>query len=266
MDLELEGKVAIITGGNRGIGRATALELAREGADVALVARSKALTEDVAGEIARETGRRVIAALADTGDDAAVKSMVADVVARLGRVDILVNAAAEPSGQREVPKPTNTPREMLDEHINIKVMGYLRTAREVAPYMARQKFGRIINVSGLGARRTGNTVGSIRNVAVVALSKNLADELSSSGINVTTVHPGMTRTEKVDEMIKQRAAAEGVSFSEIEKRMASDVLIGRLPTAKELAQVIVFLASPKSITINGEVIVAGGGDKKVIFY
>src|SRR6185436_13052730 len=100
--------------------------------------------------------------------------------------------------------------------VNVKVMGYLRCAREVAPLMAANGWGRIVNVSGLGARSTGSAVGSIRNVGVAALTKNLADELGRSGINVTVVHPGLTRTEKTPGVIAARAERMGVSAEEAE--------------------------------------------------
>ena len=111
--------------------------------------------------------------------------MVADVVAAFGRVDILVNCAAKPSGQAKPPSLAELTTEEFWDHLNTKVMGYVRTAREVAPHMMRNKWGRIINISGLGARQTGVTIGSIRNVGVVALTKNLADELGPSGISVS---------------------------------------------------------------------------------
>ncbi len=115
-------------------------------------------------------------------------------------------------------------------------MGYLRTAREVAPHMIKAGWGRIINVSGLGARQTGSIIGSVRNVAVAALTKNLADELGPKGINVTVVHPGLTRTEKTPGVIAARAAAGGISAEEVEKRMAAPViLVGRLVDASEVA-------------------------------
>ena len=130
-------------------------------------------------ELARAGGGQVKGFKGDTGDDASVKKMVADVVAAFGRVDILVNCAAKPSGQTKPPSLAELTTEEFWDHLNTKVVGYVRTAREVAPHMMRQKWGRIINISGLGARQTGMTIGSIRNVSVVALTKNLADELGT---------------------------------------------------------------------------------------
>ncbi len=266
MDLQIKGKVAIVTGGSRGIGKAIARELAREGADVAIVARDAAALEVAAAEISRETGGRLERFVADTGDGGAVKAMVAGVLAAFGRIDILVNCAASPGGQGKPPALAEITDDFFFADMNVKVMGYVRTAREVAPHMARQGGGRIINISGLAARHTGSTVGSIRNVGVAALTKNLADELAPQGISVVCVHPGRTRTEKTAGVFERDAKAQGVTADEIERRMAGHNLVHRLITAEEIAHVVAFLASPKSVAINGDSIAAGGGAPGAIFY
>ena len=197
MDLELTGKTAIVTGGSRGIGKAIARQLALEGVDVAIVARDQETFEATASELAEETGRRVLPISADTGSDEAVRGVVQQVAEAFGHIDILVNCAARPGGQAPPPKLPDITNELFFDEMNTKVMGYLRCAREVAPHMIRQGWGRIINLSGLAARSTGTTIGSMRNVAVAAMTKNLADELGPQGINVTVVHPGLTCTERI---------------------------------------------------------------------
>jgi NAD(P)-dependent dehydrogenase (short-subunit alcohol dehydrogenase family) len=266
MDLELRGKTAIVTGGNRGIGKAIARGLAGEGANVAIVARNKAALDEAAAEIARGTNSKVLPFVADTGDDAAVKKMVADVVAAFGRIDVLVNCAAKPSGQSKPPSLAELTAEELWDHVNVKVMGYVRTAREVAPHMIKQGSGRIINISGLGARQTGTTIGSIRNVGVSAFTKNLADELGPKGIQAICVHPGLTRTEATAGVVARAAKAQGISEAEAEKNMAGRNLVKKLITAEEIAHVVTFLASPKAIAINGDSIPAGGGTPGSIHY
>jgi NAD(P)-dependent dehydrogenase (short-subunit alcohol dehydrogenase family) len=144
-------------------------------------------------------------------------------------------------------------------------MGYLRCAREVAPHMIRRGWGRIISISGLAARSTGSTIGSIRNVAVVAMTKNLADELGPHGINVSVVHPALTRTEKTPGVIAALAERQGISPEEAEQRMVNN-LVGRWIDARDIAYVVTFLASPKAVAINGDVIAAGGGTRGVIYY
>jgi NAD(P)-dependent dehydrogenase (short-subunit alcohol dehydrogenase family) len=266
MDLELKGKVAIVTGGSRGIGLAVGKALAAEGANVALVARNAAALESAAAGVTARGGGTAKGFACDTTDDASVKRMVADVVAAFGRVDILVNCAAKPSGQARPPTLGEITAEEVWDHINTKVVGYLRTAREVAPYMTKQGSGRIINVSGLGAKQVGTTICSIRNVGVAALTKNLADELAPHGIQAICVHPGLVRTEATPGVVAARAKAQGVSEADVEKAMAGRNLIKHLVTAEEIADVVTFLASPKAIAINGDSISAGGGTPGSIFY
>jgi NAD(P)-dependent dehydrogenase (short-subunit alcohol dehydrogenase family) len=265
MDLQLTGKRAVVTGGSRGIGLAIADTLAAEGADIALLARDPARLE-AASQRLRSHGRRVLGLAADTTDDTAVRAAIARTVEDLGGVDILVNAAAEPAGP-------NSPRALADlvdddllTAIDTKVLGYLRCARAVAPHMIARGWGRIINISGLAARTAGTPSGSIRNVAVAALTKNLADELGPSGINVTVVHPGMTVTERTPALVASYAAVHGISQAEAEASMGARISIGRIVTAAEIADVVAFLASPRSVAINGDAIAAGGGTPGAIHY
>lgn len=250
MDLELAGKLAIVTGGSRGIGKAVARELAREGASVVVVGRDQAALDASAQELSRETGRPVVAIAADTGSDDSVRAMVAAAVERLGGVDILVNAAAQPGGQAPPPRLAEISDAQFWPDVNVKVMGYLRCIREVVPHMAARGGGRIVNISGLAARTTGSTVGSIRNVAVAALTKNLADELAPQGISLVVVHPGLVRTEKT----APDAPAPPSS------------LLGRRVDAREVAYVVAFLASVRAVGINGDAIAVGGGVRGPIFY
>jgi NAD(P)-dependent dehydrogenase (short-subunit alcohol dehydrogenase family) len=258
MDLQLGGKRAIVTGGNRGIGLAVARALAAEGCDVALVARDEAALAAARESVAAASGRTVLAVSADTGDDQSVRDMAATVVAGLGGVDILVNAAARPNTGAVVGIDGFDAAEFA-EQVNVKVLGYLRCIREVVPHMRASGWGRIVNISGLAARSTGAITGTVRNVAVAALTKNLADELGRDGINVTVVHPGVTVTEKTPEILALRAERAGVSVAEIERRLGAAVGVGRLITADEVAAVVTFLASPKSVAVNGDAITVGGG-------
>ncbi len=186
MDLQLNGKRALVTGGSRGIGKAIARALAQEGADVALLARSEPALAEAAAELARETGRRVVGVRADTTRDDQVRDAVAAAAQQLGGgIDILVTAAAEPAGFAAPPKLAEITGSYFHAEMDTKVMGYLRCAREVVPGMRARGWGRIVLISGLAARQTGNTVGSMRNIAVAALTKNLADELGSVRVFVS---------------------------------------------------------------------------------
>jgi NAD(P)-dependent dehydrogenase (short-subunit alcohol dehydrogenase family) len=266
MDLELTGKVAVVTGGSRGIGKQVARQLALEGADVAIVARDAATLEATQQELADESGRRIITVSADTTEDASVRAMARQVLDAFGQIDILVNAAARAGGQAPPPRLEQIDEAAFDDEMHTKVLGYLRCAREVVPSMKEQGWGRIVNISGLAARGTGTILGSVRNVSVVALTKNLADELGPHGINVTVVHPGTTRTERTAGVVAARAEAEGLTHEEVETRMANGNSIRHLVDSREVAYVVAFLCSPKSIAVNGDVIAAGGGTPRSIFY
>jgi NAD(P)-dependent dehydrogenase (short-subunit alcohol dehydrogenase family) len=266
MDLRLNGKKALITGGSKGIGKCTARVLAEEGVDVAILARDMASAEATAAEIARATNRKVIAVKADTSDDAQVKKAIGDAVAALGRIDILVNCAAKAAGQSKPPSLLEIQNDDFWAEMNVKVMGYLRTCREVAPMMEANGWGRIINVSGLAARNTGNIIGTMRNVSVAALTKNVADEMAGTGVTVTCVHPGMTVTEKTPGLLERQAKANNITVAEMEKRMDSRNVNRKVVTMEQVADVIAFLASPRSVAINGDIIAAGGGAPGTVHY
>lgn len=267
MDLELDGKRALVTGGSRGIGKAIARVLAQEGAHVALLARDAQALTAAANELTAETGARVVSVSADTRQDDQVRRAVAQAVALLGgHIDILVNAAAEPAGFAAPPKLAEITADFFHNELDTKVMGYIRCAREVAGGMRAQGWGRIVNIAGLAARQTGNAVGSMRNVSVAALSKNLADELGPAGINVTVVHPGLTRTERTAPLVAERAASQGISEEAVEAQMAAGNSIEHLVDAREVADVVAFLCSPRSKAINGDAIAVGGGGPKGIYY
>jgi NAD(P)-dependent dehydrogenase (short-subunit alcohol dehydrogenase family) len=265
VDLQLTGRRAIVTGGSRGIGLAVADALAAEGADVALVARGQEALSAAASLVSRH-GTRVLPRSTDTTSDDDVRAMVNEVAGAFGGVDVLVNAAARPASSAPVPPLSGLTDDALREEFETKVLGYLRCARAVAPLMAAQGFGRIINISGLNARQTGSLAGSVRNVAVAAMTKNLADELGPSGITVTVVHPGTTVTERTTSMLLERAAREGTSPGEIEAGLAARTSLGRLVTAAEVADVVTFLASPRSVAITGDAIAVGGGTRGAIHY
>jgi NAD(P)-dependent dehydrogenase (short-subunit alcohol dehydrogenase family) len=260
MDLELTGKRAVVTGASRGIGLAVARGLAAEGADVALIARDRERLARAAAELGGASpGPSVLPVVCDTGSDEAVAAMAQTVLGELGGVDILVNCAAKVN--------TGPMRdEDLDEHLNVKLKGYLRCARAFAPAMAERGWGRIINVSGLAARQTGSVVGSVRNVAVAAMTKNLADEYGAQGVNVTVVHPAMTRTERTPDTLAAMASARGSSPEEVEAAIAKGISIGRMVTSDEAASVIVFLSSPRSVSITGDAVAVGGGVRGAIYY
>lgn len=267
MDLQLTDKRALVTGGSRGIGKAIARTLADEGCDVAIAARDPERLAAAAAELRAATGRKIAALTVDTASDESVATMVAAAAEQLGGIDILVNNAALPGGGPNLPPKL---AEITDDNfysdVDVKVMGYLRCARQATPYMLANGWGRIINISGLAARTGGSIIGAVRNVSVAALTKALADELGPQGINVTVVHPGATKTEAVIGGLEARAASLGISVAEYEARISERTTIRRIVTAEEVAWVVAFLASPKSISITGDAIVTAGGMVGAAYY
>lgn len=265
MDLRLNGKRAIVTGGGRGIGLAVARGLAAEGVDLVLASRTPEPLEAAARALAGETGRRVVAVPTDTGDDEQVRALVERTVAEFGGVDILVNSAATAWGAGQKPDLAATTDDFLRGELEIKVLGYLRTARAVAPHLVAQGWGRIVNISGLGARHANSIAQTVRNVSVSAITKNLADELGPHGVNVTVVHPGLTRTPALVDRLTARAAESGGTVADLEAALATNS-IRRVVDASEVADVVTFLASPRSIAVNGDAVAVGGGIPGPVFY
>jgi NAD(P)-dependent dehydrogenase (short-subunit alcohol dehydrogenase family) len=265
MDLELRGKVALITGGSRGIGKAIGQVLAEEGADLALCAREPGPLEAAAKQIAGATGRQVCAFRADVSQRASVDQLVADVIAAYSRIDVLVNNAGMPGGLAFGPIERVEDEAVLRD-LDTKFMGALRCSRAVVPHMKRQGWGRIINIGGTSGRYASNYSGGARNVALVHFTRMLAHEIGRAGITVNTIHPGATRTEGIDALIEEHARRKGLSLDAWNAQMSADIAIGRMVEAREFADVVAFVASPRSCAISGEVIAASGGTGRGLFF
>lgn len=266
MDLQLAGKRAVVTGGGTGLGRAVARALATEGAAVAVVSRNRDVLERSAAELTAETGGRVIAVPCDTTDDESVRSMAREVAAQLGGIDILINGAALQSSGKPAPTVLEVNEANFWPDVNVKVLGYIRAIREVTPFMIEAGGGRIVNISGMNAFLTGSTVGSIRNVAVSALTKNAADELARHGISVIAVHPWTTRAGAAAANLAARAEREGRTVEEVEADAGRRSLSGRLMDGDEIAACITFLASPRAAPVNGDAVMLSGGIPGPIHY
>lgn len=266
MDLQLAGRRAIVTGGSRGIGLATARALAAEGVRVALVARDPDRLTAAAASLRDSGAPDVLTVAADSDDDDAVRSAVGTVAERFGGVDVLVNAAARPASSGVPSGLGSITDDAVRAELETKLLGYLRFARAVAPLMTAQGWGRIVNVSGLNARKSTSLVGSVRNVAVASMTAALAEELGPRGVNVTVVHPGFTETERTAGLVQERAAAAGTAPATARAGLDATTTIGRIATAAEVADVITFLCSPRSVAINGDAVAAGGGTPGVTHY
>ncbi|MEY8347119.1 SDR family oxidoreductase [Bacillus cereus] len=257
MDLKLSGKKALIVGGSRGIGKATARQLALEGVDCTICSRNESSLKIAAEELAQETKRNIYPIVADTTDPDSILNLVEKSAATMGGIDILINSGARVGGFE--PEDFNSIKdELILKDFEEKYMGYFRCIRAVAPFMIENNWGRIINISGLAARIGGNYFSSgPRNASVVHLTKSASLELGKHGINVNAVYPGIVDTE----MFRNRVTNE-----EAVRQMAALNALGRLITVEEIANVITFLASPLAASITGDVISVTGGIGDTVFY
>jgi NAD(P)-dependent dehydrogenase (short-subunit alcohol dehydrogenase family) len=263
MDLELNGRVAIVTGGGSGIGKEVGRILSQEGCTVVLCARRMEPLEVAAREIGAQTGGQVAPLYCDTNDMAAVSTMVDSVIAQFGKVDILVNSAAAPSGvvRNDIEHAEDT---ALLADLNTKVIGYFRCAKAVSAHMRQAGFGRIINIGGLTGRAS-KVISGMRNLAVAHLTKTLSDQLGPDGITVNLIHPGVVETPHIHELYEREAAKQGKSVPEIKQGYIDATPVRRILDAQEIGWLVAFLSSPKSAAITGESIGIDGGLSRGIF-
>jgi NAD(P)-dependent dehydrogenase (short-subunit alcohol dehydrogenase family) len=272
MDLGLANKHAVVAGASKGIGKAIAIQLAHEGADVVVASRTMEQLEQTAQEIEAETGRRAIPIAFDATKREQVDSLMAKAADALGGLHILVNSASYPGGSSNATGPIDSVEdEALLADFDVKYVGALRCARAAIPFMKEQGWGRIINISGNNARIAGNLSGGARNVSLVHMTKTLSTQLGRYGITVNCIHPGTTRTERTPEALAEEAAKSGITVGEVEKRDYAPGAprgnsICRMVDASEVAYLAAFLASDKAWATTGEVISATGGTGNAVFY
>jgi NAD(P)-dependent dehydrogenase (short-subunit alcohol dehydrogenase family) len=262
MDLGLHGRVALVTGGSKGIGKASALGLAREGADIAICARGKELLERVAGEMTQQTGRTVLPIVADLNRDEEAQRFVQTAVRHFGRLDILVNCAGSSPGGR---------LQYLNEHdwmqsLNLKFMGYVRTTKAAIPFMKERHWGRIINVIGNDGIKPiyFEITPGAANAAGINFTLAIAEELAPDGILVNAINPGPVDTERWRGLVRTMAREKGVSEAEASERAIRSIPLGRLCTAEEVANMVVFLASECASFVTGASISMDGAQRKAI--
>jgi len=259
MDLQLHGKQAVVTGGSAGMGKAIARQLAREGCDVAIGARTEARLRQTATEIAQETWRKIVPITVDTLDAKSITDFVRRAAEMLGGIQILANCAARVGGTIPDNMDSITDDQIMKD-FEEKFLGYYRCARAAAPYMKQAGWGRIINLSGGAGRTPGTAISTpARNIASVSLTKSLANTLGPFGINVNAIYPGTTITEAVLERHRQQAERQGKTADDYLAELRQRSVIRHLVSAEDVAQVVTFLCSPLAVSITGEAISVAGG-------
>ncbi len=257
MDLGLKDRVAIVAASSRGLGKACALELAREGAMVVICARDKERLNAAAGELRSATGAEVLPMKTDLTDAAQIQHMMDETLRRFTRIDVLVtNNGGPPAGYFND----------LDDDAWLKahqltLMSAVRLIRAVLPAMRARQWGRIINITSVSVKQPIDNLllSNVYRPGVVGLAKTLSAQVAADGITINNVAPGYTRTDRVLELFQARAAEEGRMVEEIMAATTASYPMKRMGEPEELAALVAFLASEQAGYITGVTIQVDGG-------
>jgi 3-oxoacyl-[acyl-carrier protein] reductase len=257
MDLELEGKVAIVGGASKGLGRACAEVLAEEGVNLVMCSRNAADLEKAAAEIRAGTGAAVLTFPGDLEQHATIQALVATAAGQYGRLDVLVNN----SGGPPLAKSFDASEEQWATAVQRSLLYFARRSREAVPHLKTQGGGRIINIlaSTVYQPIANLALSGATRMGVVAFAKSLADEVGRDGILVNNVCPGSLLSERMLGNVKSRARELGISLEEALVERAKETALGRIGEPRELANLVAFLASGKSSYITGTTIRVDGG-------
>ena len=257
MDLELGGKVAIVGGASKGLGRACAEVLAAEGVRVALCSRSRVELDKTAQAIRDTTKAEVLTLAGDLDRHDTVRDLVGAAVARFGRLDILVNN----SGGPPLARAYNATEEQWATAVQRSLLFFARMSREAVPHLKRAGGGRIINIlaSTVYQPIPNLALSGATRMGVVAFAKSLADEVGRDGILVNNVCPGSILTERMLSNVTARATELGITVEDALAQRAAETAVGRIGEPKELAYLVAFLASGKASYITGTTILVDGG-------
>lgn len=256
MDLELQGKVVLVTGGSKGIGQACAQAFAREGAKVAIVSRDLANLKAARSELAAD-GAQILTIAADLRDPEAAAHAVAQTEAALGPVDILINSA----GAAKRHPPESLDAQAWRDAMDAKFFTYIHAMQAVLPGMAERASGAIVNIIGIGGRVASpvHLPGGSANAALMLASAGLANAWGHKGIRINAINPGATLTGRVQGRLDAEAAATGKPIEELRQRMESSIPLGRMAKPEEIADAALYLASARASYVTGAVLAMDGG-------
>lgn len=259
----LTDRVALITGGSRGIGRATALTFARLGVNIALCGRTLDTLEETAQDI-RALGVKAWPMQADVSELEQVQAFVDSSLSAAGRADILINNAVT---SLSAPFDEQTD-EHWQYHIDVKLMAYIRCARAVLPSMRTAGYGRIVNIGGMTARIVAplRITNGIVNAGVSNFTKQLSHQVGANNITVNCVHPGYTATERMMSNIQRRASDAGLSEEAVIAQTVAEIPLGRLVASEDIANSALFFCSPLADCVTGQCIAVDGGSGTSVNY
>jgi 3-oxoacyl-[acyl-carrier protein] reductase len=256
VDLGLAGKVALVAASSKGLGKASALALAREGARVTICARTEADLDEAAGQIRRETGAEVLAVPADLTGAAGIHSVVAATAERFGGVDVLVNNSGGPA-RGYFPDFTDDDWRQAFE---VVTLSFVRFVREVVPYMRRERWGRIVGIQSSSVKQpvVGIDLSNALRPGIAGLVKSLAPDLAKDGITINLVLPGTFLTSRIIEGAGRSAEGDKALQEQLAPTAAA-IPVGRLGDPMELGSLVAFLASQQASYITGAVYQVDGG-------
>jgi 3-oxoacyl-[acyl-carrier protein] reductase len=263
MDLGLHGRVAIVAAASKGLGRAAAEELAREGAEVAICARTAPDLQAAAERIRSVGGREVFWQAVDVGDASAVTQFVAAVEARFGRVDICITNTGGPPSKLFMATTQDDWRTWIDQLL----MSTVYFAREALPKMQKNKWGRFLTITSYSVKQPveGLLLSNSLRAGVTGLVKTLANEFGADGITVNNVCPGYTRTDRLDDLAGMMAERSGATPEEVFAGWKKLIPAGRLGRPEEFAAVVAFLVSERASYVNGVSLTVDGGTTRNLF-
>jgi NAD(P)-dependent dehydrogenase (short-subunit alcohol dehydrogenase family) len=262
MDLGLAGKVAVITGGSEGIGRAAALSLGREGARVVICARREEVLAQAVDEIASATGAVVLPVAADVEQAGDIERVIAVAVDRFGRLDILVNNA----GRSAAGPFASVTDEAWQADLDLKLFAAIRACRLAVPHMREAGGGSIINILNIGAKQpgAGSVPTSVSRAAGLALTKALSKELAPDNIRVNAVLIGLIKSGQHVRTWQQSGAQQPIEAFYVGMAQRAAIPLGRVGEAEEVGDLIAFLTSARAAYITGVAINADGGTSAVV--
>ena len=257
MDLGLAGRIALVCGASRGLGAATARALAREGATVVLAARNRQALVELASSIWQETGQPTMVQPADLTRDEDVERLVAQADARFGRLDIVITNCGGPATGRFADHDLDTWRRGVD----LTLLSVVRLIRAALPSLRKSDAPSILTFSSNSARQPvpNMVLANTLRLAVVGLTKTLALELGGEGIRVNSILPAWTMTERVGEILTDRAQRKGTSLEAEAEKQAEESVFNRLGTPAEFARAATFLCSPAVPFMTGVMLPFDGG-------